>query len=109
MTLPLEKKHIPLTMTPEGVIRVARTRVTLDTVMTAFKSGSTTEDVVDSYPSLTLADVHTVLSYYGRHQAEVEAYLAKRHVQREATRRESEARFGNGRELKERLLARLQG
>ena len=108
MPLPLEADPVPLTTTPEGVLRVAGTRVTLDTVVAAFKSGSTPEEVVDSYPSLALADVYAVLSYYRRHQAEVEAYLAKREVQREAIRRENEARFGNGRELKARLLARLR-
>lgn len=108
MTLPLEKEPVPLTTTREGILRVAGTRVTLDTVVAAFKSGSTPEDVVDSYPTLSLEDVHAVLSYYRRHQAEVEVYLAKREVQREAIRRENEARFGNGRELKERLLARLR-
>lgn len=104
MTLPLEKDPVPLTTTPEGVIRVAGTRVTLDTVVASFKSGSTPEDIVDSYPSLSLEDVHAVLSYYQRHRAEIEAYLAKREVQREAVRRENEARFG-AKELEERLLA----
>jgi uncharacterized protein (DUF433 family) len=59
----------------DGVAYVSGTRVTLDTVITAFLEGGTAEEVVEQYPSLQLSDVYSVIGYYLRHKAEVDAYL----------------------------------
>ncbi|MEP0758427.1 DUF433 domain-containing protein [Trichocoleus sp. DQ-A2] len=40
------------------------TRVTLDTVVAAFNSGATAEEIVFQYPSLQLANIYAVISYY---------------------------------------------
>jgi uncharacterized protein (DUF433 family) len=69
----------------DGGIRVGGTRVTLDTVVAAFDSGATAEEIVQQYPSLTLADVYSVIAYYLRHESKVRAYLAER--QRKAAQR----------------------
>lgn len=108
MTLPLEADPLPLATDAHGVIRVAGTRVTLDTVVAAHKAGESPEEIAESYPSLHLADIYAVVTYYLRHQPEVEAYLQRRREERETIRRDVEARFGSGRELKERLQARLR-
>lgn len=49
---------IPLVADANGVIRVGRTRVTLDTVITAFLEGATAEEIREQYPSLQLSDIY---------------------------------------------------
>lgn len=39
----------------DGVVRVAGTRVTLDTVVAAFEEGATAEEIAQQYPSLAFA------------------------------------------------------
>lgn len=102
---PLTTEPIPLKCDAEGVIRVAETRVRLDTVVFAFKAGATAEEIVQQYPSLTLSDVYAVLTYYLRHQAEVDAYLAGREAEAARCRAENQSRFPS-QGIRERLLAR---
>ncbi len=96
---------VPLAADANGVVRVGNTRVTLDTVIAAFTDGATAEEIVQQYPSLHLADVYSVIGYYLRHSAEVEAYLQQRRVQRDAVRQQNEGRF-DPHGVRERLLAR---
>jgi uncharacterized protein (DUF433 family) len=88
-----QTQPVPLVSGPAGVIRVAGTRVTLDTVAHAFECGATAEEIVQQYPALPLADVYSVLGYLFRHQTEVAAYLATRTESRETVRKENERRF----------------
>lgn len=97
---------VPLRTDSCGVIRVAETRVTLDTVVAAFDSGASPEEIADDYP-LQLDDVYAVITYFLRHQGEIRTYLEKRRRQADTVRGGNEARF-NHRGLRERLLARLQ-
>jgi uncharacterized protein (DUF433 family) len=105
MNLVIANEPIPLEKDVDGVIRVGGTRVTLDTVVTAFKEGATAEEIVSQYPTLALADVYAVISYYLRHQPEVEAYLRQRQQLAEAIRQQNEARF-DPHGIRDRLLAR---
>jgi uncharacterized protein (DUF433 family) len=105
MSVPFATEVIPLQKDEHGVIRVAGTRVTLDTVIHTFKAGASAEEVVDQYPSLTLPDVYMVISYYLRHRAEVETYLERREREEEEVRRQNEAKF-DPRGIREMLLAR---
>ncbi len=61
MSLAAATEFIPLTVDDDGVIRVGRTHVTLDTVITAFLDGATAEEIAQQYPSLDLADVYSVI------------------------------------------------
>jgi uncharacterized protein (DUF433 family) len=96
---------IPLKVDTNGVVRVGRTRVTLDTVIAAFSDGATAEEIVQQYPSLNLADVYSVIAYYLRHPSEVEAYLHQRKTQADTVRKQNESRF-DPRGVRNRLLAR---
>ena len=99
---------IPLATDPSGVIRIAGTRVTLDTVVEVYESGSRPEEIAQHYPSLDVADVYAVITYYLRHRDEVNEYLARRRSEAEEIRREAEV--GRDREgLRRRLLDRLGG
>jgi len=78
----------PLRTDEHGVIRVGETRVTLETVLTAFKNGFGAEEIVLKYPTLNLTDVYAVIAYYLWNRSGIDAYLE--HVQREANTRYEE-------------------
>ena len=105
MTLVIETQTLPLTKTANGVIRIAHTRVTLDTIVEAFKEGATTEEIAQQYPSVSLPDVYSVIGYYLREQTKVEKYLNERRKKAALVRKENEARF-DPRGVRERLMAR---
>ncbi|HEV7904841.1 MAG TPA: DUF433 domain-containing protein [Pyrinomonadaceae bacterium] len=103
--LSLQSKPVPLITDEQDVLRVGDTRVSLDTVIFAFKQGATPEEIVVDYSTLDLSDVYAVITYYLQNQTEVEAYLQRRQAQRDEVRREAETRFPQA-GLRERLLAR---
>lgn len=96
---------IPLARDADGVVRVGSSRVTLDTVVAAFREGMTPEGIVEQYPSLGLAEVYSVIGYVLRHPEQVETYLQERRRHAEAVRQENEARFDPV-GVRDRLLAR---
>ena len=106
MSVPLAAEALPLQTDQYGTIRVGGTRVTLDIVIHAFKAGADAEEIAEGFPTLSLADIYTVIGYYLRHREEIDAYLAEREEQALDMRRQDEVRFGSQEGLKERLLAR---
>lgn len=96
---------IPLVTDANGVVCISKTRVTLDTVVTAFLEGATAEEIREQYPSLQLSDIYSVIGYYLRHQAEVDDYLLERQHLATEVRQEAERRF-NPVGIRDRLLAR---
>jgi len=106
MSLAIEQtERVPLTAGSDGVIRVAGTRVTLDTLAEAYQEGATAEEIVQQYPTVSLADVYSVFGYLLRHPAEVTAYLDQRTAQQATVRQENERRF-TPQGLRARLAAR---
>lgn len=105
MNLTIEKEQVPLKIDSDGVVRVGSTRVTLDTVVAAFKEGATAEEIVYRYPTLHLADVYAVLSYYLHRQKEIEAYLRQREHTSGQVRQQNQTIF-DLQGIRERLLAR---
>ena len=77
----------------DGVRRVAGTRVTLDTVVYAFRDGATPEEIVQPYPALGLADAYEAVTHYLRHRSDVDAYIAQRETAARTVRVENERRF----------------
>lgn len=100
------EKVFPLSSDAGGTIRVAGTRVTLDTLVDAYLAGDSPEEIAWDFPVLALDDVYAVVTYYLRHRAEVDAYLRKQQIRAAAIRSEVEARSPQA-GLRERLLARL--
>lgn len=68
---------VPLERTPEGVIRISGSRVTLDSALYHFKHGATPEEIVQKYPTLSLPDIYAVIAYYLKHRQSLDAYLAE--------------------------------
>ena len=98
-------ERVPIHTDADGVVRVAGTRVTLDTIVAAFDAGATAEEISQQYSSVPLADVYSVITYYLRHKAEVSAYIEGREEQAAKLREEVERRFPPS-GVRERLLAR---
>jgi uncharacterized protein (DUF433 family) len=93
MSLIVEPQPVPLTTSPEGVVRVSGTRVPLETIIRAFYHGATPEAIAEDFPTLTLAQVYAVLAYYLANQPEVDAYVAEQARRSEEVRLAHEARF----------------
>jgi uncharacterized protein (DUF433 family) len=105
MTIPAATETLPLAMDDEGVIRVSKTRVTLDTLVLAFAEGATAEEIAQQFPSVPLADVYSVIGYYLRQRHDVEDYLTRRREQAQRIRNQNEARYDPS-GIRERLVAR---
>ncbi|MBW4553814.1 MAG: DUF433 domain-containing protein [Aphanocapsa sp. GSE-SYN-MK-11-07L] len=105
MTLAIALESAPIETDAHGVVRVAKTRVTLDTIVTAFLEGCTPEEIGEQYSSLQLPDIYLVIGYYLRHRDEVNAYLAERQRQANIIQQEAEQRF-NPIGIRDRLMAR---
>lgn len=94
-----------LTADEAGVLLVAGTRVPLDSIIYSFNEGATPEEIAQNFPTLDLAAIYAVVSYYLQNRPEVEQYLEQRKVQREELKKELQARF-NPHGIRDRLMAR---
>ena len=105
MDLAAVTENIPIETDKDGVIRVGNTRVTLETLVSAFNDGSTAEEIVYQFPALNLADVYAVITYYLRNRDTVEKYLNNRmQLAGQIKRRNQENKNMN--DIRKRLLAR---
>jgi uncharacterized protein (DUF433 family) len=87
------------------VIRVRGTRVTLDSVITAFRAGATAEEIAQQFPTVALADVYLIIAHYLNNTAELDAYLLQRQDDAAALQRDVENQLDPV-GLRARLVAR---
>jgi uncharacterized protein (DUF433 family) len=106
MTLTIEKVDVPLAKTADGAIRVNGTRIPLQTIVSVFNQGATAEEIAYQFPTLKLADVYSIISFYLNHKPQVDDYVAAVKAQADETMKQIEVRHGSGAELRARLLAR---
>ena len=57
----------PLRVDDQKVIRIGRTRVTLDALVAAFQRGDTPEEIARNYDALSLGEVYQAIGYYLTH------------------------------------------
>jgi len=105
MTTLDNSQTVPLTVWEDGSIRIEGSRVTLDSIVHEFKLGATAEQVLHSFPSVTLREVYGAIFYYLNNTEAVEEYLCQREQRAEETREFIESRLDT-RSLRERILAR---
>ena len=105
MNLAAVTEKIPIETDKDGVIRVGNTRVTLQTLITAFNGGSTAEEIVHQFPVLYLADVYAVITYYLRNRDTVEKNLNNRILLSEQVKLRNQENK-NMDDIRKRLLAR---
>jgi uncharacterized protein (DUF433 family) len=78
----------PLIQEADGTVRITGSRVTLDTIIGEFQKGATAEQVQDSFPSLSLAQIYGAIAYYLEDEAAVETYLRERKAEAESIKDE---------------------
>ncbi len=60
-----------------GSYYVAGTRISLDSLVHAFRRGESPETICQNFELLRLEDVYGAITYYLANQAEVDAYLTR--------------------------------
>ncbi len=95
---------VPIAVIESGGWRVEGTRVPVEAVLREFHAGATPEQILDSYPTVGLAKIYSVIGYCLSHMDVVERYLGETVAQeRDATAQHSNA--SRARLLKARLAA----
>jgi len=108
MTMVVAAEIPPLAADAVGVFYVGNSRVTLDTVVGAFRDGATAEEIAEQYPAISLGQVYAVIAYYLAHTTEVDDYLHVRE-QRSAEVRKANERLFDPTGIRARLMARQTG
>jgi uncharacterized protein (DUF433 family) len=103
--LTLAADPVPIREEADGALRVGGTRVLLELVIDAFEDGATPESIIQRYPTLTLADTYSVISYYLRHRDEVAGYLGRRREKAGEVARKIEAAGRDLSDIRRRLLS----
>lgn len=67
---------IPLETNEQGVIRVKGTRVSLDSILHAYyNEGATAEEIILRFPTCTIENIYTIISWALNHPDFVDEYL----------------------------------
>ena len=100
---------IPLNYDHSGTIRVKGSRVTLDTLVGCMQVGDTPEEIHEGFPSVTLAQINTILDWYLNNQVEADKYLREQDAEAERIRQEieSDPEYKARREELRRRIAQL--
>jgi uncharacterized protein (DUF433 family) len=109
MTTLERKQTLPLRLTEDGTIRVADSRVSLDSVVHHYKLGASAEQIAQKFPALSLADVYAAIAYYLNNEEAVEEYLRRQEAEGDEIQKkiESDPQYQKtSAELRERLAAR---
>jgi uncharacterized protein (DUF433 family) len=64
-----------------GVYYIPGTRISLDSIVYAFRLGSSPESIREDFDGLSLPHVYGAITYYLDNRADVDAYLATRKEQ----------------------------
>ncbi len=107
MPLTFGVQVVPLATDETGTVRLADTRVTLDTLVSLYEQGLTAEEIQIELPVLALPDIYAALSYYLTHRETLQMYLNDRRVEADRLRAEVIARSGQS-GLRDRLMARRE-
>ena len=68
-----------------GGYYIRGTRVSLDSIVYAFRSGESAEGIRQNFPSLTLEQVYGAIAFYLGHQAEIDANIREGEAEFERT------------------------
>jgi uncharacterized protein (DUF433 family) len=65
----------------DGGYWISGTRISLDSIIYAFKRGAAPETIRRSFPLLTLEEVYGAITYYLAHEAEINEHLQSSEVE----------------------------
>lgn len=95
-----------------GEYYVRDTRITIHSIISSWRRGTSPERIVEQFPSTTLADVFGVVSYYLDHQPQMDVHFAETAAlyerEREADRARNPAFYDEMRRRVENVRARRQ-
>lgn len=77
----------------------------LERIVRAFDAGASAEEIVESFPTLELADVYATIAFILKNRAEIDAYMTESRVESERLHREAEQRYPTT-ELRRRIRKR---
>ena len=83
---------VPLVQWEDGSVRVQGTRLLLAMIVTAFQQGYTPDEINDSFPSASVAQIKAVVDWYLNNQSEADAYLEEEEAEGERLRLEIQNR-----------------
>jgi uncharacterized protein (DUF433 family) len=90
----------------EGAYRIGDSRVSLDSVVYAWRDGLSPEVIRESFPVLSLEEVYGAITFYLANQEEIDKYLSLGETEFETARQQSiEQLRQNKPQLHERLIA----
>lgn len=75
----------------DGTYYVAGTRISLDSIVYAFRRGESPETICQNFELLQLEEVYGGIAYYLENQAEMDAYLMRQSEKWAEGKRKSEA------------------
>lgn len=107
-----QAQALSLKLTEDGTIRIADSRVSLDSIVHHYKLGASAEQIAQKFPALDLADVYAAISYFLNNEEAVEEYLQEQEAEGDEVQKkiESEPQYQKQTaELRTRLLARKSG
>lgn len=81
----MSKKYVE--QQDDGAYRIAGARVSLDSVVYAFRRGAAPESIQRSFPTLTLEQIYGAITFYLAHQSEIDEYLLAGEAEFEKLRR----------------------
>ena len=76
----------------ENSIRIAGTRIGIETVLSDYLKGASPEEICLHYPTLSLLQIHATITYYLDNREQVEAYMARVNRDRETAWQEQQRR-----------------
>jgi uncharacterized protein (DUF433 family) len=93
----------------EDAIRIAGTRVGIETVVYDYQEGASPEEIALRYPTLTLEQIHATITYYLAQPDRVGAYVQRVRQQQEAAYQQAQQHpSALIRSLRERVARRRQ-
>ncbi|HKR01992.1 MAG TPA: DUF433 domain-containing protein [Pyrinomonadaceae bacterium] len=88
----LEKTQaLPLRLAEDGTIRIAGSRVSLDSVVHHYKLGASAEQIAQKFPALDLADVYAAIAYFLNHEETIEEYLKQQQAKSDEIQKKIES------------------
>ena len=63
---------------------ITGTRISLDSIVYAFKRGVAPESIQRAFPLLTLEEIYGAITFYLAHEQEIDTYLAQAEIEFEA-------------------------
>lgn len=74
----------------DGALRIKGTRVGIEPIVVRFQEGASPEKIIDSFPTVTLAQVYGAIAYYLDNKQLIDEYMAESQLELEKIPRLSE-------------------